>query len=525
LNQTAKVLEAPPLVALVDRAPSPKIPILLVDDQAPNILALESLLGDDEYALVKAASGPEALDCMLKEEFALVLLDVQMPGMDGFETAERIRKQPRSIHTPIIFISATSAADDRASRGYSLDAVDYIDKPVIPAILKTKVRVFVELYKKSKSLEMIEAALRRELEEHKKALVARRESDELYHKLFARANDAIIVFDGEDGHVVEVNKAAVDLYGYTRKEFRRLTAKDLAGKRGPESAGDSADPQHSFRWHKKHSGKVFPAEIKSGPVSLNGRRLTMVLARDVSVRRKAEEAERLKVREELQRHMVSTVSHELRTPIAAIKASAETLRMGEIADEKERPRFLKIIESQADRLGKLVEDLLILAEVESGNFKTTPSEFALRHFADVFLASMTPLAKRKDVKLQVGIDKTLTVRADQSHVAAIFQILVDNAIKYNRKGGGVTVEGKRTGPREATISVRDTGIGIPEKDLTLIFQQFHRTAKARELAIKGAGLGLHIIKTMVEANGGRIWAESVNEKGSTFHFTLPTAKS
>jgi PAS domain S-box-containing protein len=501
-----------------------KIPILIVDDQPANVFALESLLANSDYFIVKASCGSEALRCMLKDEFALVLLDVLMPGMDGFETAALIRKRPQSLHTPIIFITATSSDDDHTQRGYSLGAVDYIYKPIVPEILKTKVQVFVELHKNAKRLAASESALRQELESHKKAEEARRESEEKYRTLFARATDAIILFDSADGSVVEINKAAVDLYGHPRKEFLRLTMKDLASESAVGKGPDGADLKGTFELrHRKRGGESFPVELSSGPVSLGGRSLTMILARDITERRKAQEAELLREREAMQRQIVSTVSHELRTPIAAIKASAETLRMGELSDAKARPRFLKIIENQADRLGKLVEDLLILAEVESGKTKPVPSDIPLRRFVQEFVPSLNVLAKRRDVRIVIDVDADLVVRADRSHVSGILQNLIDNAIKYNKKGGSIFIEGRRTPQNEALISIRDTGIGIPESDLTLVFQQFHRTTKAKELFIKGTGLGLHLIKTMVQANGGRIWAESVEERGSIFHFTLPSA--
>ncbi len=134
------------------RRESRGIKILLIDDQPANLFALESLLGDDEYEIVKAASGAEGLRCLLEQEFALVLLDVLMPGMDGFETAALIRDRKQSRDTPIIFITATNTNENHVSRGYSLGAVDYIYKPIVPEILKAKVSVFAELHRKTQRL-------------------------------------------------------------------------------------------------------------------------------------------------------------------------------------------------------------------------------------------------------------------------------------------------------------------------------------------------------------------------------------
>jgi PAS domain S-box-containing protein len=494
-----------------------KISILLVDDQQNNLFALESLLGGDGYNLVRAASGAEALRCVLEQDFALILLDVLMPGMDGFETAELIRKRRQSLHTPIIFITATNTDENHAGQGYSLGAVDYIYKPIVPEILKAKVHVFAELYRKTRSLARSEEALRSELE-------ARRESEEKYRKLFSRASDAIVVFDAESDTVLDVNKAALELYGYPEADFLRLTTKDLEAEPavGDGARGDQSGKPTSTRFHKKADGRVFPAEITCAGVSLKGRKLIMVLTRDITERQKAAEAELLRERETMQRQLVATVSHELRTPIAAIKASAETLALGEMENVRTRTRFLKIIENQANRLGGLVEDLLLVAELESGKCKPVTSAIPLGAFLKEFLPAITVLAKKKTISISSRIDSKLIVRVDRSHLTGIFQNLLDNAIKYNKKNGSIEITARRNADGEAEVSVRDTGIGIPPADLPLIFQQFHRAPSVRELCIKGTGLGLYIIKTMVDSNDGRIWAESADDEGTIFSFTLPS---
>ena len=493
-----------------------KINILLVDDQPNNLFALETLLGGNGYTLVRAASGAEALRCVLEREFALILLDVLMPGMDGFETAQLIRQRRRSTHTPIIFLTATSTNETHVGQGYFLGAVDYIYKPIVAEVLKAKVHVFAELYRKTQSLARSEAALRSELE-------ARRESEEKYRKLFTRASDAIVVFDADSDTVIDVNKAALELYGYSETAFLKLTSKALEAKadEGGGSRADQCRNQTFMRFHKKADGALFPAEITCAAVTLKGKKLIMVLTRDISERQKAAEAELLREREAMQRQLVATVSHELRTPIAAIKASAETLSLGEMENVRTRTRFLKIIENQANRLGGLVEDLLLVAELESGKCKPVTSSIPLAVFLKEMLPSIGVLARKKTVSISAKIDPKLTVLADRSHLTGIFQNLLDNAIKYNKKNGRIAISAIRNHAGEAEVSVRDTGIGIPAADFPLIFQQFHRAPSVRELCIKGTGLGLYIIKTMVDSNEGRIWAENAPDEGTIFSFTLP----
>jgi signal transduction histidine kinase len=186
-----------------------------------------------------------------------------------------------------------------------------------------------------------------------------------------------------------------------------------------------------------------------------------------------------------------------------------------------RARYMSIIESQADRLSWLVEDLLTVSELESGKAVRSPRRIELSDFVARFASQMAPLASRKGVKLDVSVEKAASAWADESHLARILQNLIDNAIKYNKKGGSVKVSGGAIEGRQIQLTVRDTGIGIRPEDLTSIFQPFYRSTKARQAAVKGTGLGLHIIKSLVESNGGRIWAENGAKEGAAFHFTLP----
>lgn len=483
-----------------------KIDILIVDDKPANLFALETLLEGEDYTLVRAASGAAALRCMLEREFALVLLDVQMPGLDGFETAKLIRKRQQSEHTPIIFLTATNSNGDNVSQGYSLGAVDYIYKPLDPEILKAKVHVFAELHRKTRELA--------------RELSARRESEEKYRELFTRASDAIVIFDSDGVTVLDANTSALELYGYTMADFLTLTLKDLEAKPAAEKGRD----QTGARFQKRADGRVFPAEVTYAGISLKGRKLIMMLTRDMTERQKASEAALLRERETMQRQFLSIFSRELRTPIATIKASAETLLLGEVEDAKFRARFLAIIDNQANRLTGLVDDLLLVTELESGKLKPATTPIPLAGFLEELLPGIAAAARKKSVSISTQVEPGLVLFADRFHLAGIFQDLLDNAIKYNKKNGKVTIQARRNADGDASVSVRDTGIGIPAADLPLIFQRFHRAANARERSIEGAGLGLYIIKAMVDGNGGRIWAESAGDGGSVFHFTLPSQR-
>ena len=481
--------------------PPERVKLLLVDDQPANLLALSSTLESPELELVLASSGEDALRWLLKEEFAVVLLDVQMPGLDGFETASLVRARERTGHVPIIFITAVNTNDTHVSRGYRLGAIDYIFKPFVPEILKAKVQAFVELFRKQRELKA---------------------SESRYRAVFSSVNESILTVSDDTERVLDANDAAITLFGYSRSELIGLRRDHLEAPGEKPNGSERLGPHGFVRFQRRKGGRVFPAEITEAPVLLDTGPAHIVVIRDVTERIQAAEAQQLRERDKMQREFVANVSHELRTPIAAIKGFSETLRRGAIEDDRNRLRFVRTIENHADRLAALVEDLLALAALESGRDVPQPTVVDFEPLVREVIQSIPPLSGRR----RVGIDLDLVdarLFVDATHLTQVIQNLVDNAIKYNKPDGKVHVVSELERDH-ILVAVKDTGIGIPPEELPQIFTRFYRAAKAKELAIRGTGLGLHIVKHIVEANGGRVWAESVADVGSTFFFTIPLAK-
>ncbi len=195
-----------------------KVNILMVDDKADNLLALEALLGDLGQNLVKAYSGTEALKCVLKQDFALILMDVQMPGMDGFETVDLIKERDRSRHTPVIFLTALSKSDVYISRGYSVGAVDYILKPIVPEILRSKVAVFVDLFQKSEEVKRLNEEL--EARVMKRTAQLQEANNELHAEIAERKR----LEQQKDGFIAvashELRTPLTTIKGYTKLALR-----------------------------------------------------------------------------------------------------------------------------------------------------------------------------------------------------------------------------------------------------------------------------------------------------------------
>lgn len=326
----------------------------------------------------------------------------------------------------------------------------------------------------------------------------------------------LLVLDGS-GRVQLVNRAFRELFGIG-EELRgktileALRAHELAElfDRVRAGAGQILDLEFHHagppeRWFTVNAGAI------AGPDSqVQG---VIMVFHDVTRLRQLERA-----REEF----VANVSHELRTPLSHIKGSVETLLSGAKDDPTHANRFLQSIARNATRLELLIQDLLAISELESGRIQLHMEPVPLRQFVDDVFSSFKERAAARGVKL-VNATPELSLRADPERLQQVFANLLDNAIKYGRESGTVTVQARLLPDQTIEVCVHDDGPGIPTDALERIFERFYRVDKARSRAHGGTGLGLAIVKHIVQAHSGRVWAESVPGKGATFYFTLPQA--
>jgi signal transduction histidine kinase len=225
--------------------------------------------------------------------------------------------------------------------------------------------------------------------------------------------------------------------------------------------------------------------------------------------------------ESIEREFITNVSHELRTPLTSIKMAAESLQMGAIANPKLKDKFLSNIQREADRLTRLVNELIILANIEETGTSLHISSFDLYEVLDDVSSTMSHHSRVNDIDMVNDYPSTLPMMsADRDRIHQVLINLVDNAIKCNRPNGTVTLHA-RAEDEEAVIEVTDTGIGIPKIDLPRIFDRFFRVDKARSRVTGGTGLGLSIVKDIIEAHGGTISVNSVVNVGTTFSIRLP----
>jgi len=225
--------------------------------------------------------------------------------------------------------------------------------------------------------------------------------------------------------------------------------------------------------------------------------------------------------EKIRQDFISNVSHELKTPLTSIKAMVEVLLEGGAEDSKLRKDFLENINQEVDRLSRLVSDLLLLSRLESDREFLNPISTDFVTLITRTVSRFQPRAMKEGITLSLEIKGDIPpLKVDVNYIDQVISNLIDNAIKYTPSGGKIDVIVEDLG-KDIRVSVKDTGIGIPKEDLPRIFERFYRGDKSRSLSLGGVGLGLSIVKHIVEAHGGRVGVESEIGKGSTFYFTLP----
>lgn len=226
--------------------------------------------------------------------------------------------------------------------------------------------------------------------------------------------------------------------------------------------------------------------------------------------------------EQMRSEFVANVTHELRTPLTSIRGFAETLLDGGALEEPETARnFVSIIKKESEHLGRLIDDILDLSRIESGKLKMRRETVNLAHLAKDTVGRLANKARSLGVNLVIEVAPGVPeIPGDPDRIAQVLLNLVDNALKYTPHGGSVTVSAADSGPH-VSVSVADTGVGMPKSDLPRIFERFYRVDKARTRTTGGTGLGLSIVKHIVDAHGGTIGVESELGQGTTFTFLLP----
>jgi PAS domain S-box-containing protein len=502
--------------------------ILLVDDDPITLLAMEALLEGPGRAIVRAHSGEEALRWLLRRDFALILLDVRMPDMDGFETAALIRQRERSRYTPIIFVSAADTLASDVLKGAASGAVDYLFKPFVTEVLKSKVAVFVDLFHLNERLKQR----------------AIHQSEERFRLLVESIQDYAIIMLDPEGRVTSWNTGAERIVGFRHDEIvgahvaRFYAAEDQASGL-PELALQQAQSAQRYEqegWRVRKDGSRFWANaiitaLRDEQGALVG---FAVVTRDLTERKKVEEAlreseQRLRRQaQELEQQLIASgrlvslgeitasMAHEFNNPLGIIMGFTEDL-LSETDPKSPNYEALKIIDEETRRCEKIIQELLQFARPRATELCPTDVQQLVKR--TINLVSNRLYQHHIEAVTEIE-ENPPSIYADQQQLEQVLVNLYLNAIDAMLDGGTLRVNVKiKPGDGMGsmmTIKVVDTGFGIEEKDLPKIFQPFFSAKKQR-----GWGLGLPICERIVSNHGGKIEVQSRPGQGTSFTIHLP----
>ena len=400
----------------VNPSATERVNILLVDDQPARLLSYESILEDLGQTLITANSGEQALQRLLEHDFAVILLDVSMPGMNGFETAAMIHDHPRFESIPIIFVTGIHDSEFDALQGYRLGAVDYVSIPIVPEILRSKVSVLVELYCQRRELQRLNQSL-------------------------AEANTTL-----------QAEKA---------QELERVN-------RNLEAANAA------LRDADRHKDEF-----------------------------------------------IAILAHELRNPLAPIRAAVDVMSLMPL----EHPQLSwarDVIDRQATHLSRLVDDLLDVSRISRGTIRLNKEVITLKTILDRSIEAAQPIISANNHQLRLECtDDTATVEGDATRLVQVMSNLLNNAAKYMTASGVIELRaGVDTG--HAVFSVKDSGVGLTADELPKLFNLFSRVHDDPGNAPSGLGIGLALVRQLVELHGGTVCANSAGRNhGSEFTVRLP----
>ncbi|MBF0098133.1 MAG: response regulator [Magnetococcales bacterium] len=503
--------------------------ILVVDDKAANRDALCLLLAPLEVEILTAASGNEALSLFLDHAFVLILLDVQMPDMDGYEVAQMIRGIETEQPTPILFVTAAYRDDLHRMAGYRAGAVDYIEKPIDDEILLAKVTIFLELY---------QARCDRE-----QTLSIALQNEAKFRAMVDHVGVGMLRCDIQALAILEANRAAAEMLGFA--DLEALRGLHLHTFFAPEEA-----LIHPETIQQLQDGVVTSCQFERGLRRRDGSALWgrisvslipgifpaqafLVIAIEDGTQRKKDEALLRQKNEELERasraksEFLANMSHEIRTPMNAILGMADLLWESQLHGDQRK--FVQIFRSAGENLLSIINDILDLSKIEAGCLQLEDVSFNLSEEMQVVCEIMSLRCNAKGLEIQrhLGAEVPEWIMGDPTRLRQIFLNLLSNAVKFTEQGViRFTAEWLAHDPHSGhagaiLVRVADTGVGIPKERLQTIFEQFVQVDSTITRRFGGTGLGLAIVKRLTEAMGGRVGVSSEPGKGTEFHITLP----
>ncbi|MFY7816126.1 MAG: ATP-binding protein [Chryseobacterium taeanense] len=488
--------------------------ILIVDDNQSNLYSLKKLLESKDFQVDTAGSGEEALGKALKNDYALIILDVQMPDMDGFEVAETLAGYSKTKEVPIIFLSAVNTEKRFITRGYASGGKDYVTKPVDPEILLLKVKTFYSLQEQNIALKKTQQSLELEVKGRRESQVTLKSQIDHFH-LMLESLPQIAFTLTKEGVVDFVN---CKWYQYCK-----------SAKQFPETHPDDFNIQEEFeRCRKKGTALELEVRIKnieSGNYRYHLLRVTPVYDGDAIknwVGTFTDIDDQKKVEKEKD-EFLSIASHELKTPLTSIKAYVQLLeRKLKLDKESAEAGFVTKVQDQIEKLNTLITDLLDVSKIENGKLKINKKPTNLENVISNAIDTILQTHDENRVKIRRdGVKPDIFIPLDEIRIEQVLINFLTNAIKYSPKNNQVVVTTfVDEEEQEVRVNVTDFGIGIPDFKQEAVFRKFYRVEES-SLQFQGMGIGLFICSEIIKQHHGNIGVSSKVDEGSTFYFTLP----
>ncbi|MVN91694.1 hybrid sensor histidine kinase/response regulator [Mucilaginibacter aquatilis] len=487
--------------------------ILVVDDREENIVALEALLRRDDINIISTTSPNEALRIAWENQISIALVDVQMPEIDGFELVEMLKANPRTKDILIIFVTAISKESKYAVKGFGTGAVDYLYKPLDPYITSAKVDAFIQLA------------------QHQKDIKEKNEELQNYAIMVKNSADIITTVDAKTFRILSINQAVKKLLGYQVNELEQTSIVDMAvpddqpklRKKLSEIVNNNMSFAVAEYQLETFDKRTIWAECR---ITYNNKILFINIS-DVSPQ-KSYQQELIKSKEaaehsrKVKESFLANMSHELRTPVNGILGLTNMLRKGDL-DEHQR-NIVDLLDVSSQSLLGVINDVLDISKIEAGKFSIIRKNNNVRQVVQATFDLLKYKADEKNIDLLLEIDSDVPqcLLFDALRLNQILMNLLSNAIKFTERGYVklvLSVLQNVESNVKVKFSVIDTGIGIATDRLAKIFESFEQAEDDTLTKYGGTGLGLTIVKKLIELKGGELTVSSQIGSGSVFNFT------
>jgi len=484
-----------------------KADILVIDDTPENLALLSQILKDKGYKVRSVTKGSTGLRGAKAAPPDLILLDVKMPEMDGYQVCQHLKAEPSTRDIPVIFISALGDVLDKV-KAFEVGGVDYITKPLQVEEVLARIETHLTIRRLQLQLQTQNKQLQQEIAE-------RTAAESKFAKVFRGSPNPIAITTFVESNFIDINHRFLEMSGYSRTEVMEKSAHSLNLWVDPEfynSAIKVLSVNHSLHNQecqiRTKKGEIKTILLSVDIIELDGINYILNIINDITERKHLED------------EFISLVSHELRTPMTSIIGALDLLKTNQLGTLTAKgEQVINIAINNTERLIRLVNDILDLERIKSGKITMQPANHNVDELLNQAKQAMESMADKAQINLNVkSVAAEIFVDADR--ILQTLTNLLSNAIKFSEPGKTVWLH-STIHSDYLQIAVQDQGRGIPPDKLQLIFERFQQVDASDSRSKGGTGLGLPICRSIIEQHNGRIWVESTFGEGSTFYMLLP----